>query len=463
MEASRGFITVMTNQGEFLNVPWSQGALPGVGKEVEFEQPAERKERLWQRPYFAALAASIALILLFIPAMYGLIFTGPMQVIAYINVDINPSLELGINKEGKVVETIGLNDDGKKLLEKVQVSGISVQEAIEKLTAGAIAEKYLEPDKGNNILITVSSDKKLPAQVKELEKEVQKVLQEKNIVAQAATVEVPAVIHNKAREANVSAGKYVVFMEAVEEGLEVSLDDLRENSISNVINQAGGETAVLIQKAQQDKDRIKDMQKKYEQDLREKQQAGQNTNIGWGWGQQSAPERERSPEVRQDGGKNREYNAGNWPPGWNGSVTPAGQQGTQEKKNDEKKSSEKKDQDEKTVRQDQGRNSRWNNQTDQPKAAESKEIRSKETGRQNNTGAWPLNRQGTVQTPVQTPVQTGNPANKSVGKKDEDKKTSQMNQGRNPRLNKEVKSSPQKTEQDKKEDNDKRTSRRIRR
>ncbi|PKM87740.1 MAG: hypothetical protein CVU87_08980 [Firmicutes bacterium HGW-Firmicutes-12] len=296
METSlNGYITVMTTQGEFLKIPWSQKSLPNVGNEVEFVHAAT-KAGFFQQRYLMALVASVALIFLIIPICLGILLPESQIVVAYINVDINPSFELGINKKGNVVEVLGLNDDGEKILQNLELISIPIEEAMEILTTAAIQEKYLTSDKENTVLITVSSNEQLPRKVKNLENKVKRILQENNITAGADTIEVSEEIHKIAKEENISTGKYVLYMEAIEEGLDVSLDDLRGDSIINVVKEAGGVPGQLISKVKQDKDRIQEIHQKQEERKRKNQE---DKNIKKDDNTDKAQSRERELEDKQ--------------------------------------------------------------------------------------------------------------------------------------------------------------------
>lgn len=262
--SSKGYVTVMTSQGEFLNIPWTKSTLPTVGIEVEFDQPIVRQS-FFRTHSFSALAASIAIIFLFM-SIWNFIFLPQSQVVvAYVNVDINPSMEFGINKKGNVVEILGLNKDGEELLKDLELTGLPIKEAIEKITVAAIKEKYLASEKGNTVLITVSSNEVLPGKVKELENEVKNVLRENNITAEANALNVPEEVHEQAKVENISTGKYVLYMEAVEQGLDISLDDLREKSMKKAIEQAGGVPGQLISNAKKDEKKLQEINQKIKQ------------------------------------------------------------------------------------------------------------------------------------------------------------------------------------------------------
>lgn len=262
--SSKGYVTVMTSQGEFLNIPWEKGAFPTVGVEVEFNQPVVGKG-LFRTHLYSVLAASIVIVFLFM-SIWNFIFLPQSQVVvAYVNVDINPSMEFGINKKGNVVEVLGLNKDGEELLKDLELIGLSIKEAIEKITVAAIEEKYLTTEKGNTVLITVSSDEALPGKVKDLENKVKNVLRKNNITAEANTLSVSKELYEQAKEENISTGKYVLYMEAVEQGLDISLDDLREQNMKKAVEQAGGVPGQLISNAKKDEKRLEEVSRKIKQ------------------------------------------------------------------------------------------------------------------------------------------------------------------------------------------------------
>ena len=66
---------------------------------------------------------------------------------AYISIDINPSIELTVNYDGKVLSAYGANDDGKVLLYGEDgIVGENVETAIKKITALAATLGYLTAD-----------------------------------------------------------------------------------------------------------------------------------------------------------------------------------------------------------------------------------------------------------------------------------------------------------------------------
>ncbi len=90
--------------------------------------------------WFAAAAACLAV--LFLAGGSWLYFTPD----AFISIDINPSLELGINRFDKVVSVAGWNEDGNDLADSLDIKYMDYSDAIETLLSDQIIENYLSQD-----------------------------------------------------------------------------------------------------------------------------------------------------------------------------------------------------------------------------------------------------------------------------------------------------------------------------
>ena len=90
---------------------------------------------------FAAVAAVLVVALVFAGGGYH----AYAKPVSYITMNVNPSVELGINRWDKVVECTGLNDDGSELLDRVDVKGLNYKNAMEELcrTNGRLKKREL--------------------------------------------------------------------------------------------------------------------------------------------------------------------------------------------------------------------------------------------------------------------------------------------------------------------------------
>ena len=69
------------------------------------------------------------------------------DVVAVVGVDVNPSLELSLNRFDRVVEAQGVNEDGEAVLEQVSVVGMEYEEALSRIMAeGVVGAGFSDDD-----------------------------------------------------------------------------------------------------------------------------------------------------------------------------------------------------------------------------------------------------------------------------------------------------------------------------
>ena len=113
-ETTSAYSIFLTSDGLFeKGIPLSSSIQ--IGEEVSFRpyQAVKQQQRkasvrtLWATPTLAIVATLVLLFAVLLPAQ--------SNVSAYVQLDINPSIELGINNAGDVYIFKGLNDDGKAI------------------------------------------------------------------------------------------------------------------------------------------------------------------------------------------------------------------------------------------------------------------------------------------------------------------------------------------------------------
>ena len=79
-----------------------------------------------------------------------------MTPTAFISIDINPSLELGINRFNRIVSIRGYNEDGEELAGSLDIRFMDYDTALVSLLDSQELESYLSPDA--LITFTVAGD-----------------------------------------------------------------------------------------------------------------------------------------------------------------------------------------------------------------------------------------------------------------------------------------------------------------
>ncbi len=103
---------------------------------------------------------SIAIYVLTATCLFFLLGIGGYSVyrrpVSYISIDVNPSIEIGINRFQKVVSVDAYNADGWGILDHVSLKNISYTEAIDRLLNDEDYSHFLAED--SFVVITIVSD-----------------------------------------------------------------------------------------------------------------------------------------------------------------------------------------------------------------------------------------------------------------------------------------------------------------
>ncbi|MHC1720668.1 MAG: hypothetical protein AB9844_08440 [Clostridiaceae bacterium] len=106
-----------------------------------------------RRPVLAAFAAVMTVCVL---SAGG--FSYYKTPVAYVSLDINPSVELSVNKFNKIVSATAYNEDGKVILEDKTMFNSSVKDAISELVKAASEKGYIKNDGSTIILVTSETE-----------------------------------------------------------------------------------------------------------------------------------------------------------------------------------------------------------------------------------------------------------------------------------------------------------------
>ena len=76
---------------------------------------------------------------------------------ATISIDVNPSIELGINRWGRVIEEVPYGRDGETVLREVSLRHLEYEEALERLIGSEAMQDYLKKDGKSNTSSVVNA------------------------------------------------------------------------------------------------------------------------------------------------------------------------------------------------------------------------------------------------------------------------------------------------------------------
>lgn len=158
----------------------------------------------------------------------------------YVSLDINPSVELGVNGFDKVVSAKGINDEGKSLVKEQRVTHMSVEDAISALIVEAAGQNYINEDGTTVIAVTAESEKKRDASdlQRDCIKGIDSALGSMNINAIIYKGAANLDIRTEAENLNISPGKLklIQYLQTLDPG--ATIDQYRNSSITEIIDDA---------------------------------------------------------------------------------------------------------------------------------------------------------------------------------------------------------------------------------
>lgn len=102
-----------------------------------------------------SLIAIMLLVFIMLPTSLSYTYFKPH---GYINIDINPSLEIAYNIFDRVIDVKSINSDGKKMIDdNLQINNLRTSDAVENVITKAENLGYIKSNESNLVLITVTS------------------------------------------------------------------------------------------------------------------------------------------------------------------------------------------------------------------------------------------------------------------------------------------------------------------
>ncbi|WP_175988567.1 anti-sigma factor domain-containing protein [Bacillus sp. Marseille-Q1617] len=151
MEIRRDVLVMMTPDGQFMNGKKTPNKQYSVGEEIPFH-PVKKDRRVIEKRNWKAAASILTAAILMI-TLFSTSFLQSDKAYAYVSVDINPSLELSLDREQQVIAITPYNEDGKVLIKKLEDwKNEEVSDVAEEILR--LSEKLGYLKKGQNVWIT---------------------------------------------------------------------------------------------------------------------------------------------------------------------------------------------------------------------------------------------------------------------------------------------------------------------
>ena len=184
-------------------------------------------DRLFSRRLIPLAACLLVVLVAFIGG-YQLYFTPT----AAISVDVNPSVELEINRFDRVISANAYNDDGQQVIDTVDVQNKTYEEALDILLANSTIQDLL--NQGELLSLSVACDDDTQSSTILSALETCAALHQNAYCHRADTSEVEAAHH-----AGMSFGKYQAYLAARESGADITEEDACHMTMRELHDAAG--------------------------------------------------------------------------------------------------------------------------------------------------------------------------------------------------------------------------------
>lgn len=244
IDIEKKYVTVLTEENEYYKL--ARKPTMYISQEIHFKMSdVINTAYILKR---VSLVAAIALII-------GIsVFIGIMSnsnsynnnILAYISLDINPSIQFAVNKDYKVVDTDYMNKDARELLGDLKPKGMKINEAF-YIIINRCEEKGITKDGAKNYFLisgavnsSSNTDKdelkanesKLSSLLSDLKDEVGARHGENN---QIDVFQLDRNDIEAAKKSGISLGRYALYKELVKTGSKLSLDDAKRFEVSDLI------------------------------------------------------------------------------------------------------------------------------------------------------------------------------------------------------------------------------------
>lgn len=250
IEVRRSHAIIMTQDGGFTRIKVKPGMIEGILIEYSTEQVITNK---WKPAFWFSSVAVAAIVLVILVLSYFQPFYSSIPYM-YVDIDINPSLELGLDKSNKIVKYQSLNSDAETLIDKLILDGLNLEEGLKRVLEKSSKHGFITLEKGNVVLISAcvnpdiedkrTADKNIEILLNSIT-HMDLTTYNSNVKVIKATPE----DRKAAKEINISMGRYKLYKKAQDSKIKLSLEQAKNNKVSDILEKvqlSGQETFMHV-------------------------------------------------------------------------------------------------------------------------------------------------------------------------------------------------------------------------
>lgn len=236
---------ILTNESEFVIINRRRDM--STGQQVSFENEdiynPKRRTILYTAAAVSSVAAVLAVMFLYFQAAF---LRNTTNIYGYIDIDINPSIELVIDESHQVLEVKLLNEDSKQLVEGLDLTDKNVESVIPQMVRRSIDIGFISAGDDRKVVLVSGAlnDKRSEYKLSREDEESKLSRLLYNIKTEidgmgditGHTVLTTPEERKDALENKLSMGKYSLYLEAEELDSGITVEEVYDMSVTEIIS-----------------------------------------------------------------------------------------------------------------------------------------------------------------------------------------------------------------------------------
>ncbi len=173
-----------------------------------------------------------------IAAVFFLFFYNKLAIETIVTIDVNPSFEVQLNRQGEVRKITGVNKDGKEIVEQLTHKSKNLNTTIDSLLTQLDKKGYFSEETAILVSVQNKQEKTATAVEKAVKKHMKQVCkqQKQNAVIYTQLVSTKKEITEVAKKYNISAGRATFIYNMTKTNADWNVDDLASMTIEELVS-----------------------------------------------------------------------------------------------------------------------------------------------------------------------------------------------------------------------------------
>ncbi len=231
MKVTKRNIVLLMPDGSFKNVSRKKEQVPFIGERFHLDSSVG----MFPRTGIISIAAAVCLFLL-AAFTYNKFTIGNSQPEYLVALDINPSVEIYLDKNAITKDVIALNRDAE-IFKPDKLKGKTLAETIQSIIGNSVSSGYLSPNMNNFIMVaSISLNKAGQLEENKISGAIENALQNRSI---KADVKINSLDINSMKEAHnlgLSVNRYMLYNSLIKESLPVTIEEARTMPLGDLEN-----------------------------------------------------------------------------------------------------------------------------------------------------------------------------------------------------------------------------------